>query len=621
MSNPYVARGTFNQVVSTVKNQKQGDTSTEYPVQHSYTPLDGRSSLRYLVRETKRYTLQLIVGFICACTCAIAHLVTPYFIGRICDSLTLEGGHLTFAIIGLGITVVIAAMSSWISSVVLGNISINVCQRFRTRATKGISQITYSHFARSSTQDAHARVINDIDTLMDALSVGLPQLALSSITLIGGVICMWILAYPLAICMLVSLPLLVYVNNMVIRGAQKHFSTTQQMSSVLSDYIEESIATTTLIQACGRTKQKMQEFSQLNQSLASTGVFAQFISSLSNPTTRLLNNLLYAGLLGCASFLIITSTQTSITVGVLVSLLAYAQHMMKPAFELTATITQLQSGYTALTRICALLHFVEDTSKHERKKSVIEYPQTHSTPLLELSGVSFGYIPQKLVLKDINCTLKAGQRLAICGETGSGKTTLLSLITRLYDTRAGVIRMYGRDIQSYTPDELRSHMALVLQESKLISGSIFENICYGNKTCTREEIERICADIGIDKFTNQLKDTIDTVIDPQNPQLSAGQIQLICIARALAANPELLLLDEATSTVDTRTEALVTRALDTLMQDRASIIVAHRLSTIMSADEILVLKHGRISERGNHTELMAQKGIYYQLVASDTMRT
>lgn len=621
MSNPYIAQGSFSHVVSTVKNQKNPDGINDALDLHAYHPLDGHTSLQYLMREAQHHTPSIAIAFMCACSTAVLQLVSPYFIGSVCDGLLHESKQLTFAIAGLLISVILAALFSWISSAILGSVSITISQHFRTRATKGISQIKYAYLGRNMTQDAHARIINDTDTLMDALSVGLPQLATSSITLIGGVICMWILAYPLALCMLVSLPILVFANNLVIRGAQKHFYTTQQMSAVLSDYIEESIATAPLIQACGRTEQKVREFSELNQRLASSGVFAQFISSLSNPTTRLLNNLLYAGLLGCASFLIISGTQTTISVGVLVSLLAYAQHMMKPAFELTATITQLQAGYTALIRICSLLNFVEDKTRHEKKNTSITNALSAHMPLLELSHVSFGYVPHKHVIEDINCTLEAGKRLAICGETGSGKTTLLSLITRLYDVDTGVIRLHGRDIQSYDPDELRSHMALVLQESKLIAGSIFDNICYGNTHCTRADVARICTQIGIDKFAAQLEHTIDTIIDPQNPQLSAGQIQLICIARALVANPELLLLDEATSTIDTRTEVLVSEALDTLMQNRASIIVAHRLSTIMSADEILVLKQGRICERGRHKDLMAQKGIYYQLITSDAMRT
>lgn len=521
-------------------------------------------------------------------------------------------GGVDFALIGriLATVLCIYITSSALSLVqgwLMTGVTQRVCYRLRRQIIEKIDRMPLAYFERVSTGDVMSRVTNDVDTLGQSLNQSVTQLITSVAQLIGVSVQMLSISVALAGVTFLTIPLSLLGVVLVVRASQRHFRRQQVFLGSANGIIEESFAGQTLIQAYNRAERALGEFDEVNEKLYESGWRAQFLSGVMQPIMGLVGNLGYVAVVMMSAFLMISGR---ITVGNAQAFFQYIRNFTQPITQLSQVSNMLQMLAAAAERIFEFLDEDEEDDPAPLSESL------RATGSVEFDHVRFGYIPEKTVIHDFNCSVEPGQTVAIVGPTGAGKTTLMKLLMRFYDVNAGSIRVNGADVRSLPREDLRSNFAMVLQDTWLFKGSIRENIRYGNIEADDAMVEAAARTALADHFIRTLPGGYDFELNEDASNVSQGQRQLITIARALLADRPILILDEATSNVDTRTEERIQRAMDILMAGRTSFVIAHRLSTIRSADVILVLRDGDIVESGSHEELLARGGFYAELYNS-----
>lgn len=580
---------------------------------------DFKGAVVKVVRYIAHDKLALFVAIACAVGSVAFNVMGPRVLGEATTELfrgiaaKVGGtGGVDFALIGriLATVLCIYITSSALSLVqgwLMTGVTQRVCYRLRRQIIEKIDRMPLAYFERVSTGDVMSRVTNDVDTLGQSLNQSVTQLITSVAQLIGVSVQMISISVALAGVTFLTIPLSLLGVVLVVRTSQRHFRRQQVFLGSANGIIEESFAGQTLIQAYNRAERALGEFDEVNEKLYESGWRAQFLSGVMQPIMGLVGNLGYVAVVMMSAFLMISGR---ITVGNAQAFFQYIRNFTQPITQLSQVSNMLQMLAAAAERIFEFLDEDEEDDPAPLSEPL------HATGSVEFDHVRFGYIPEKTVIHDFNCSVEPGQTVAIVGPTGAGKTTLMKLLMRFYDVNAGSIRVNGADVRSLPREDLRSNFAMVLQDTWLFKGSIRENIRYGNIEADDAMVEAAARTALADHFIRTLPGGYDFELNEDASNVSQGQRQLITIARALLADRPILILDEATSNVDTRTEERIQRAMDILMAGRTSFVIAHRLSTIRSADVILVLRDGDIVESGSHEELLAKGGFYAELYNS-----
>lgn len=580
---------------------------------------DFKGAVVKVVRYIAHDKLALFVAIACAVGSVAFNVMGPRVLGEATTELfrgiaaKVGGtGGVDFALIGriLATVLCIYITSSALSLVqgwLMTGVTQRVCYRLRRQIIEKIDRMPLAYFERVSTGDVMSRVTNDVDTLGQSLNQSVTQLITSVAQLIGVSVQMLSISVALAGVTFLTIPLSLLGVVLVVRSSQRHFRRQQVFLGSANGIIEESFAGQTLIQAYNRAERALGEFDEVNEKLYESGWRAQFLSGVMQPIMGLVGNLGYVAVVMMSAFLMISGR---ITVGNAQAFFQYIRNFTQPITQLSQVSNMLQMLAAAAERIFEFLDEDEEDDPAPLSESL------RATGSVEFDHVRFGYIPEKTVIHDFNCSVEPGQTVAIVGPTGAGKTTLMKLLMRFYDVNAGSIRVNGADVRSLPREDLRSNFAMVLQDTWLFKGSIRENIRYGNIEADDAMVEAAARTALAEHFIRTLPGGYDFELNEDASNVSQGQRQLITIARALLADRPILILDEATSNVDTRTEERIQRAMDILMAGRTSFVIAHRLSTIRSADVILVLRDGDIVESGSHEELLARGGFYAELYNS-----
>lgn len=580
---------------------------------------DFKGAVVKVVRYIAHDKLALFVAIACAVGSVAFNVMGPRVLGEATTELfrgiaaKVGGtGGVDFALIGRILATVLciyitSSALSFVQGWLMTGVTQRVCYRLRRQIIEKIDRMPLAYFERVSTGDVMSRVTNDVDTLGQSLNQSVTQLITSVAQLIGVSVQMLSISVALARVTFLTIPLSLLGVVLVVRASQRHFRRQQVFLGSANGIIEESFAGQTLIQAYNRAERALGEFDEVNEKLYESGWRAQFLSGVMQPIMGLVGNLGYVAVVMMSAFLMISGR---ITVGNAQAFFQYIRNFTQPITQLSQVSNMLQMLAAAAERIFEFLDEDEEDDPAPLSESL------RATGSVEFDHVRFGYIPEKTVIHDFNCSVEPGQTVAIVGPTGAGKTTLMKLLMRFYDVNAGSIRVNGADVRSLPREDLRSNFAMVLQDTWLFKGSIRENIRYGNIEADDAMVEAAARTALADHFIRTLPGGYNFELNEDASNVSQGQRQLITIARALLADRPVLILDEATSNVDTRTEERIQRAMDILMAGRTSFVIAHRLSTIRSADVILVLRDGDIVESGSHEELLARGGFYAELYNS-----
>ena len=619
--NPYTSSGSVATVTANVSGGKSLGDLGDGPRQPG-DPERYPAGLvtRRLLGYVRPHAVSFAASFVSAAISVVLQLYTPIIIGEGID-LIVSKGHVDFdallpLIIRLAVVVVAAAAFQWLQGYCVNRLSYETVRDLRTQANDKFSRMPLSFIDSHPHGDLLSRVVNDVDQVGDGLLQGFTQLFTGVITIVGTLVCMLATNVVMAIVVVLVTPLSIFAAGIIAKLSNKSFAAQQRIQGQLGGHIEEYVGEQKLVDAFAFGPRAQERFDALNRELYTAGEHAQFMSSLSNPGTRFINNIIYAvvAVIGCVG--VITGTPAGLTVGGVQIFLSYANQYTKPFNEVTNVITQIQTAYASARRVFALLDAAE-----EEPDAADAVELANPCGAVRFESVDFSYVPERKLLQDICIDAQPGRRFALVGPTGCGKTTLINLLLRFYDVDAGQILVDGRPSREYTRSSLRRAFGMVLQETWLFEGTVHDNIAYGCPGATREQVVEAARRAHADKFIRQLPQGYDTVIGEDGGTFSQGQAQLLCIARVMLTDPAILLLDEATSSIDTRTELQVQAAFDELMAGRTSFVVAHRLSTIRNADCILVMRDGCIIERGSHDELLAAGGAYAELYNSQWAST
>ena len=611
--NPYASTGSVATVTASVSgNDNLNDLGG--PGRNAPQMPAGKVTRR-LLSYVRPHMVSFIISFVSAAISVTLQLYTPILIGRGIDCI-VDAGRVDFAslapiIIELAVVVVLAAVFQWVQGYCVNRLSYETVRDMRMEASDKLSRMPLSFIDSHAHGDLISRVVNDVDQVGDGLLQGFTQLFGGVVTIVGTLVFMLSISVPMAIVVVLVTPLSIFAAGLIAKLSNKSFAAQQSIQGQLGGHIEEYVGEQKLVDAFAYGSHAQQRFDELNAQLYTAGEHAQFMSSLSNPGTRFINNIIYAvvAVIGCAG--VITGVPARLTVGQVQTFLSYANQYTKPFNEVTSVITQIQTAYASARRVFSLLDADEETPDAADAVELVA-PRGE----VQLKHVDFSYVPDRKLLQDICIDARPGRRFALVGPTGCGKTTLINLLLRFYDIDAGEIAVDGHSSREYTRASLRRSFGMVLQDGWLFEGTVHENIAYGRADATREQVIEAARRAHADKFIRQLPQGYDTMIGEDGGTFSQGQKQLLCIARVMLTDPAILLLDEATSSIDTRTELQVQAAFDELMAGRTSFVVAHRLSTIRNADCILVMRDGQIIERGTHEELLAADGFYTGLYNS-----
>ena len=575
------------------------------------TPQQRKATLRRVLEKICPYSFFVVCSLIVAAVSVAAQLYIPILCGSAID-LMLGKGTVDFAgvmriVVQIVVVAVIAAFAQWLLSVCNNRITFSVSRDLRNAALRKIQTLPLSYLDSHPSGDIVSRMVADVDTFADGLLMGFTQMFSGLLTIFGTLLFMLKENVPITLVVVCITPLSLVVASFLAKRSYKYFQGQSSVRGEQTALVNEMIEGQKVVQAFGHEAESLDAFDEVNGRLQDVSLKAIFFSSMTNPATRFVNNIVYAGvgLVGA-----VYAVAGGITIGQLSIFLNYANQYTKPFNEISGVVTELQNALACAARVFELLDAEDQIPEAENAKAL----QTDGH--VELKDVSFRYLPDRPLIEGLDLDVKPGQRIAIVGPTGCGKTTLINLLMRFYDVNGGSIKVAGEDIRNVTRASLRGSYGMVLQETWLRAGTVRENIAYGKPDATDEEILAAAKAAHADSFIRRLPNGYDTVIAEDGGNISQGQKQLLCIARVMLCLPPMLILDEATSSIDTRTEVRIQAAFARMMQGRTSFIVAHRLSTIREADVILVMKDGHIVEQGDHDELLAKGGFYAKLYNS-----
>ncbi len=571
-----------------------------------------KAVLKRVLTHIKKYRILVILSFVCAMITVASTLYAPILTGDAIDLIVGKGlvdfdGIKDIIYTFLMVTVV-TVLSQWFMNIINNHITYSVVRDIRIEVFNHMEELPLSYIDSHKHGDIVSRIVSDIDQFADGLLMGFTQLFTGIVTILATLGFMIAVNVPIALVVIVLTPLSLFVASFIAKRTYHLFHRQSETRGDITALVDEMIGQQKIVQAFGYEDEALERFEKINDRLEKDSMSATFYSSIVNPCTRFVNNLVYAavGIIGAVSVI-----STGFTVGQLTCFLSYANQYTKPFNEISNVITELQNAMACAGRVFELL---DETPQLPEKEHA--HVLTDTKGAIEIKDVNFSYVKDKTLITNLNLSVKPGMRVAIVGPTGCGKSTLINLLMRFYDVDTGSISVDSTDIRDMTRDSLRENYGMVLQETWLKSGTIRENIAYGKPDATDAEIIQAAKLAHSDSFIRRLPQGYDTVIAEDGGNLSQGQKQLLCITRVMLLLPPMLILDEATSSIDTRTEIRIQKAFNRMMQGRTSFIVAHRLSTIREADVILVMKDGNIIEKGNHEQLMAQNGFYTNLYNS-----
>ena len=575
------------------------------------TPEQRKATLTRVLHKIRPYSLFVVCSLIVAAVSVAAQLYIPILCGDAID-LMLGKGNVDFAGVGriiveVLVVAVVAAFAQWLLSVCNNRITFSVSRDLRNEALRKIQTLPLSYLDSHPSGDIVSRMVADVDTFADGLLMGFTQLFSGVLTILGTLLFMLSENVVITLVVVCITPLSLLVASFLAKRSYKYFQGQSSVRGEQTALVNEMIEGQKVVQAFGHEAESLDAFDEVNGRLQDVSLKAIFFSSMTNPATRFVNNIVYAGV-GLVGALY--AVRGGITIGQLSVFLNYANQYTKPFNEISGVVTELQNALACAARVFELLD--ADDQIPEAENAAVLQPDGH----VQLEDVSFRYLPDRPLIEGLSLDVKPGQRIAIVGPTGCGKTTLINLLMRFYDVNGGAIKVSGTDIRDVTRASLRGSYGMVLQDTWLRAGTVRENIAYGKPDASLEEIVAAAKAAHADSFIRRLPEGYDTVIAEDGGNISQGQKQLLCIARVMLCLPPMLILDEATSSIDTRTEVRIQKAFARMMQGRTSFIVAHRLSTIREADVILVMKDGHIVEQGSHDELLAANGFYAKLYNS-----
>lgn len=573
---------------------------------------NSKSTMRRILILIKPYRLRMCLGILLAIVVVITTLLLPILTGKAVDTI-LGKDHVNFEklakiIIQMILAMMVTSVAQWLMSAINNSVVYRMIRDIRMQAFDKLQRLPISYIDGNSHGDIISRIINDVDQFSDGLLLGFSQLLTGVLTIFLTLVFMFSVSIRITLVVILVTPLSMFVAAFIAKKSYVHFKNQSTRRGEMTGIVDEMVGGISTIKAFGVEEMALDSFEQADENLRDAYVKATFFSSISNPATRFVNALVYAGVGITGAFLAISGY---ISVGQLASVLSYAQQYTKPFNDISGVVTELQNSIACAARVFALIDESEIVADPE---NAVELKNVEGN--VKLENVEFSYVPDKKFIDNLNIDVKKGQRVAFVGPTGCGKTTVINLLMRFYEITGGRISVEGISTKEVTRDSLVKSFGMVLQDTWLKSGTIRENIAMGKPDASMEEIVAAAKEAYADGFIRRLPNGYDTVITEGGENFSAGQRQLLCIARVMLCLPPILILDEATSSIDTRTELKIQDAFDKMMQGRTSFIVAHRLSTIRSADVIMVMKDGHIIESGKHEELLEKKGFYANLYNS-----
>ena len=575
------------------------------------TPQQRKATLNRVLHKIRPYSAFVVCSLLVAAVSVAAQLYIPILCGDAIDKMLGKGNVDLAGVLRIAVSILVvaavAALAQWLLSVCNNRITFSVSRDLRNEALRKIQTLPLSYLDSHPSGDIVSRMVADVDTFADGLLMGFTQLFSGILTIFGTLLFMLRENVPITLVVVCITPLSLVVAGFLAKRSYGYFQSQSTVRGKQTALVNEMIEGQKVVQAFGHEAESLAAFDEVNGQLQEVSLKAIFFSSLTNPATRFVNNIVYAGV-GLVGALY--AVRGGITIGQLSVFLSYANQYTKPFNEISGVVTELQNALACAARVFELLDAEDQVPEAENAAAL--QPDGH----VQLQDVSFRYLPDRPLIEGLSLDVQPGQRIAIVGPTGCGKTTLINLLMRFYDVNGGNIKVSGTDIRDVTRASLRGSYGMVLQDTWLRAGTVRENIAYGKPDATMEEVIAAAKAAHAHSFIRRLPDGYDTVIAEDGGNISQGQKQLLCIARVMLCLPPMLILDEATSSIDTRTEVRIQKAFARMMQGRTSFIVAHRLSTIREADVILVMKDGHIIEQGNHESLLAKKGFYAKLYNS-----
>ena len=583
---------------------------------------DFKGTFKKLFQYLKPYYFKLVIVIIFAAGSTIFTIIGPKILAKATDKLS-EGivakvqntGGIDFEYIGMICLILvglylISALFSYIQSYTTSTISQEVSYDLRKSISIKMDKMPLSYFDKHTSGDTLSRVTNDIDTIAQSLNQSMSQMITSTVTLIGIFVMMLSISWQMTIIAVLVLPLSLFVIMNVMKRSQRYFVKQQASLGDVNGHIEEMYGAHQVVKAFNGEKASVEQFNVYNNELYQSAWKSNFLSGLMQPLSNFVGNLGYVAVCIVGGFLAGANT---ITIGDIQAFIQYVRQFNQPITQMAQIMNMLQSTAAAAERVFEFL----DAKELETENSLVTPEQLQKVQgSVTFADVQFGYVPEKTIIHHFDLHVHAGQTIAIVGPTGAGKTTIVKLLMRFYELNGGSIYIDGTDIKDFSRHDLRILFGMVLQDTWLFNGTIEENLKYGKLDATDEELKQACEMAYVDHFVNTLEDGYQTVINEESSNVSQGQKQLLTIARAFLKDPKILILDEATSSVDTRTEVLIQKGMERLMEGRTSFVIAHRLSTIRDANTIIVMKDGDIVEVGNHQELIEKDGFYATLYQS-----